>query len=80
MIKKWHVIRVAPAGPAIWLVAYAVYWGRDYNQATWGISIPPLMYMTIVVIAVVGTTGTVAETLIEDLKTEAKKRKEQQRQ
>ncbi len=79
MNKLERVLRVALAVPATWLAGYVVHWVRGFVHATWSLTIPPLIYEVILVIAVVGAMWAVAGSVINDLKAGANRRKEQGR-
>lgn len=80
MIKKGLLIFIFLSAPAIWLAGYAVYWAKNYFQETWGITIHPLVYSTILIIAVVVAIWATAGKFIKELNTEAERRKKQQRE
>jgi len=77
MIKKAILIGVFLTIPAMALMAYAVYWARNYIQTTWGVEIGPILYNAMLAVAFALAIWLTAGKFLRQLAAEAGRKQKQ---
>lgn len=77
MIKKALMIVLFLTIPAMAFVAYAVYWTRNFVQATWGVEIGPLVYNAILYAGFALAIWITAGRFIKKLRAQGEKKERQ---